>query len=79
MRPLCNWTMRQELYSPTPVPRRFLSAGSSRRENRRKSLFCCAALKPGPEFQPLLDEAARLQRRGKLRDRKAALAWLKTR
>jgi tRNA nucleotidyltransferase (CCA-adding enzyme) len=34
---------------------------------------------PGPEFQQMLDEAARLQRRGKLRDRKAALAWLKKR
>ena len=33
------------------MPRRLLRAGSSRRENRRKSLFCCSALKPGPEFQ----------------------------
>lgn len=34
---------------------------------------------PGPEFHRVLDEAARLQRAGKLRDRKAALAWLKRR
>ena len=32
--------------------------------------------KPGPEFQPVLDEAAKLQRLGKLKTRVAALAWL---
>jgi tRNA nucleotidyltransferase (CCA-adding enzyme) len=32
--------------------------------------------KPGPEFHALLDEAARLQRLGKLKTRPAALAWL---
>ena len=32
--------------------------------------------KPGPEFHAVLDEAARLQRLGKLRTRAAALAWL---
>lgn len=36
-------------------------------------------LTPGPDFHKILDEAARLQRRGALRDRKAALAWLKRR
>jgi tRNA nucleotidyltransferase/poly(A) polymerase len=36
-------------------------------------------LAPGPEFHKLLDEAARLQRSGKLKTRSAALAWLKTR
>ncbi len=36
-----------------------------------------AGLKPGPEFQALLDEAARLQRAGKLKTRAVALAWLK--
>ena len=35
--------------------------------------------KPGPEFQAILDEAARLQRAGKLMTRVAALAWLKRR
>ena len=34
-------------------------------------------LKPGPGFHSLLDEAARLQRRGALKSRAAALAWLK--
>lgn len=34
-------------------------------------------LKPGPAFHALLDEAARLQRRGALKARAAALAWLK--
>ncbi|MBI3566250.1 MAG: hypothetical protein HY079_13725, partial [Elusimicrobia bacterium] len=38
-----------------------------------------AGLKPGPEFHAILDEAARLQRRGRLRARPAALAWLKRR
>jgi tRNA nucleotidyltransferase (CCA-adding enzyme) len=33
--------------------------------------------KPGPEFHAVLDEAARLQRLGKLKTRPAALAWLK--
>ncbi len=33
-------------------------------------------LKPGPDFHGILDEAARLQRAGKLKDRAAALAWL---
>jgi len=33
--------------------------------------------KPGPEFHTLLDEAARLQREGKLKTRPAALSWLK--
>jgi tRNA nucleotidyltransferase (CCA-adding enzyme) len=32
--------------------------------------------KPGPEFQAVLDEAARLQRLGKLKTRAAAVAWL---
>ena len=36
-------------------------------------------LKPGPPFHELLDEAARLQRRGALKSRAAALAWLKKR
>jgi tRNA nucleotidyltransferase (CCA-adding enzyme) len=36
-------------------------------------------LKPGPDFHKLLDEAARLQRAGKLKTRPAALAWLKSR
>lgn len=34
-------------------------------------------LKPGPAFHALLDEAARLQRRGALKTRAAALAWLR--
>lgn len=34
-------------------------------------------LKPGPSFHALLDEAARLQRRGALKTRAAALAWLR--
>lgn len=33
--------------------------------------------KPGPEFHAVLDEAARLQRAGKIRTRAAASAWLK--
>ena len=33
--------------------------------------------KPGPEFHQLLDEAARLQRAGKLKTRAAAVAWLR--
>jgi tRNA nucleotidyltransferase/poly(A) polymerase len=33
--------------------------------------------KPGPEFHAVIDEAARLQRLGKLKTRLAALAWLK--
>lgn len=36
-------------------------------------------LKPSPEFHEILNEAARLQRRGELRSRAAALAWLKKR
>lgn len=32
--------------------------------------------KPGPEFHAVLDEAARLQRLGKLKTRSAALSWL---
>jgi tRNA nucleotidyltransferase (CCA-adding enzyme) len=36
-------------------------------------------LKPGPPFHEILDEAARLQRRGRLKTRAAALSWLKTR
>ena len=32
---------------------------------------------PGPDFQPVIDEAAKLQRLGKLKTRAAALAWLK--
>jgi tRNA nucleotidyltransferase (CCA-adding enzyme) len=36
-------------------------------------------LKPGPSFHKILDEAARLQRAGKLKSRAAALAWLKSR
>ena len=35
-------------------------------------------LKPGPSFHKLLDEAARLQRKGKLASRAAALRWLKS-
>ncbi|MBI3289234.1 MAG: CCA tRNA nucleotidyltransferase [Elusimicrobia bacterium] len=38
-----------------------------------------AGLKPGPDFHGLLDEAARLQRSGRLRARAAALSWLKKR
>lgn len=34
---------------------------------------------PGPAIQKVLDEAAKLQREGKLRTRAAALAWLKKR
>lgn len=34
-------------------------------------------LAPGPSFHALLDEAARLQRRGALKTRAAALAWLR--
>ncbi|MDE2512339.1 MAG: CCA tRNA nucleotidyltransferase, partial [Elusimicrobia bacterium] len=34
--------------------------------------------KPGPDFQKALDEAARLQRLGRLKTRAAALAWLRT-
>lgn len=37
-----------------------------------------ADFKPGPEFHKILDEAARLQRAGRLKSRAAALAWLKT-
>jgi tRNA nucleotidyltransferase/poly(A) polymerase len=33
--------------------------------------------KPGPEFHAVLDEAAKLQRLGKLKTRADALAWLK--
>jgi len=36
-------------------------------------------LKPGPDFHEIIDEAARLQRLGRLRTRAAALAWLKKR
>ena len=36
-----------------------------------------AGLKPGPAFHALLDEAARLQRAGKLKTRATAVAWLK--
>ena len=36
-----------------------------------------SGLNPGPAFHALLDEAARLQRVGKLKTRAAALAWLK--
>lgn len=35
--------------------------------------------KPGPEFHGIIDEAARLQRLGKLKTRDAALAWLRKR
>ncbi|MEQ1919663.1 MAG: hypothetical protein ABL955_10730, partial [Elusimicrobiota bacterium] len=38
-----------------------------------------AGLQPGPAFHALLDEAARLQRAGKLKTRAAALAWLRKR
>lgn len=38
-----------------------------------------AGLKPGPEFHRILDEAARLQRAGRLETRSAALRWLKAR
>ena len=36
-----------------------------------------AGRQPGPGFQPLIDEAAKLQRAGKLKTRPAALSWLK--
>ncbi len=36
-------------------------------------------LKPGPEFHQILDEAALLQRHGRVRSRWEALAWLKKR
>lgn len=36
-----------------------------------------AGLSPGPEFHRILEEAARLQRAGRLPSRPAALAWLK--
>lgn len=36
-------------------------------------------LKPGPGFHEIIDEAARLQRRGRLTSRAAALAWLRKR
>ncbi|MDD5304159.1 MAG: hypothetical protein PHS14_13750 [Elusimicrobia bacterium] len=36
-----------------------------------------AGLEPGPAFHALLDEAARLQRRGAMKTRAAALAWLR--
>lgn len=36
-------------------------------------------LEPGPRFHEILDEAARLQRAGKLKDRAAALRWLSAR
>ncbi len=35
--------------------------------------------KPGPAFHQVIDEAAKLQRAGKLKTRVAALAWLKKR
>jgi tRNA nucleotidyltransferase (CCA-adding enzyme) len=35
--------------------------------------------KPGPDFHQIIDEAARLQRLGKLKTRDAALAWLRKR
>ena len=38
-----------------------------------------AGHKPGPAFHELLDEVARLQRRGVLKTRAAALVWLKKR
>ncbi len=38
-----------------------------------------AGREPGPAFHEVLDEAARLQRAGKLKTRAAALAWLKKR
>jgi hypothetical protein len=38
-----------------------------------------AGREPGPDFHKLLDEAARLQRAGRLKTRAAALAWLKKR
>ncbi len=38
-----------------------------------------AGRKPGPAFHELLDDAAKLQRAGKLKTRSAALAWLKKR
>ncbi|OGS37480.1 MAG: hypothetical protein A2506_13845 [Elusimicrobia bacterium RIFOXYD12_FULL_66_9] len=36
-------------------------------------------LKPGPAFHELIDRAAALQRRGRLKNRAAALAWLRRR
>lgn len=38
-----------------------------------------AGLKPGPSFHAIIDEAARLQRRGRLKTRAAALAWFRGR
>lgn len=38
-----------------------------------------AGLQPGPPFHDVLNDAARLQRAGKLKTRAAALAWLKKR
>lgn len=36
-------------------------------------------MKPGPAFHEIIDEAAKLQRAGKLKDRAASLGWLKKR
>ncbi|OGR74975.1 MAG: hypothetical protein A2X40_08695 [Elusimicrobia bacterium GWC2_65_9] len=38
-----------------------------------------AGLKPGPAFHAIIDEAARLQRRGRLKTRAAALTWFRGR
>jgi tRNA nucleotidyltransferase/poly(A) polymerase len=43
----------------------------------RGSDLIALGLKPGPDFQKTLDEAARLQRLGRLKTRAAALAWLR--
>jgi len=45
----------------------------------RGSDLIAAGLKPGPEFHGIIDEVARLQRRGRMKTRAAALAWLRRR
>lgn len=45
----------------------------------RGSDLLSLGLKPGPDFQAILDESARLQRLGRLKTRAAALAWLRKR
>ena len=45
----------------------------------RGSDLIAAGRKPGPPFHELIDKAAALQRRGRLKTRAAALAWLRRR
>ncbi|MFI5347349.1 MAG: hypothetical protein ACHQ51_13325 [Elusimicrobiota bacterium] len=45
----------------------------------RGSDLIALGLKPGPEFHRIIDEAARLQRLGRLKTRAAALSWLRKR